>query len=121
MLSSHLAKIFENNQLGKLRWNLNGSPEEPSEAPTDSDNASSGGSVGSGIVKFYGKRSCHFSPIRLSYRPWSEGLLPSTEARAGRPGRHERAFRSSLAPQVSKKEIPFRSSASPPEYKGKKG
>jgi hypothetical protein len=99
MLSSQLAKVFESNQLWKLRWNLNGSPEETKRGSSISDNASSGGSVWSGFVKYYGKRSCHFSPIRLSYRPWSEGLLPSTEARAGSPGRHERAFRSSLAPQ----------------------
>jgi len=99
MLSSQLAKIFENKHLWKLPWNLNGSPEATMQLSSISDNASSGGSVRSGIVKIYAKRSCHFSPIRLSYRPWSEGLLPSTEARAGSPGRHERAFRSSLAPQ----------------------
>jgi hypothetical protein len=71
----------------------------PEATPVSSDNSPILRSETPVIEKNCRKRSCHFSRIRLSYRPWSEGLLPSTEARAGRPGRHERAFRSSLAPR----------------------
>ncbi len=78
--------------MGCWVWNLEA-------ASMSSDNGLFSSSETPGIEKNCGKRSCHFSRIRLSYRPWSEGLLPSTEARAGRPGRHERAFRSSLAPR----------------------